>query len=85
MLHNLHQAAINGANRLPATNVLTQLFNIINYIFDFRKKISANMEGIQILTACMATYGIDVTTPQVVLMLITNFKVTARKIFGCEF
>ena len=48
-LQDLLQAAINGADRPPATDVLTQLLEVINFVFDFRKKISANMEGMQAL------------------------------------
>ena len=54
------------------TDVLTQLLEAINFVFDFCKKISANMEGMQALTAPMKTYGIDVSTPQVVLALMAN-------------
>jgi len=43
-LHELMQAAIDGADRLPATDVLTQLLEAINFVFDFRKKICANMK-----------------------------------------
>jgi hypothetical protein len=49
------QAAIDGADRPPATDVLTQLLEAINFVFDFHKKISANMEGMQALTARMKT------------------------------
>ena len=34
---------------------LTQLLEAINFVFNFRKKISANMEGMQALTAHMKT------------------------------
>ena len=37
-LQKLLQAAINGADRPPATDVLTQLLETINFTFDFRKK-----------------------------------------------
>ena len=39
----------------------------------------------QALTAQMKTYGIDVSTPQVVLTLMANIEVAARKDFGREF
>jgi hypothetical protein len=67
------------------TDVLTQLLEVINFVFDFRKKISANMEGMQALMAWMKTYGIDVSTPQVVLTLMENIEVAAREDFGQEF
>ena len=43
------------------------------------------MEGIQALTARMKTYGIKISTPQIVLTLMANIKVTAREDFGREF
>ena len=67
------------------TDVLAQLLEVINFVFDFRKKISANMEGMQALTAQMKTYGIDVSTPQVVLTLMENIEVAACKDFRQEF
>ncbi len=84
-LQELLQAAINGANRPPATDVLTQLLDVINYIFDFCRKISAKMEGIQTLTSCMVTYGIDISPAQVVLTLLANIKIAAHENFGREF
>ena len=84
-LHELMQAAINRADRLPATVVLTQLLEAINFVFDFRKKVSANMEGMQALTAQMKLYGIKVSTPTIVLTLMANIKVAAREDFGKEF
>ena len=84
-LQELLQEDIDGADRPPATDVLNQLLEAINFVFDFRKKISANMEGMQALTARMKTYGIDVSTPQVVLTIMANIEVAARKDFGREF
>jgi hypothetical protein len=84
-LQELLQAAIDGADRPLATDVLTQLLEAINFVFDFRKKISANMEGMQALTAQMKTYGIKISTPQIVLTLMANIEVAARKDFQREF
>ena len=81
-LQELLNAAINGANCPPATDFLTQLLEAINFVFDFRKKISANMEGMQAITARMKTYGIEVSTPQIVLTLMANIKVAAQEDFG---
>ena len=56
-LAELLQSAINGANRPPGADVLTQLLEAIKFVFDFRKKISANMEGMHALTAWMKIGG----------------------------
>ena len=84
-LHELMQAAIDGANCLPATDVLTQMLEAINFFFDFRKKISANMEGMQALTSWMKLYKSEVSTPTIVLTLMTNIEIAAWEDFGQEF
>ena len=66
-LQELIQAAIDSADRPPATDVLTQLLEVINFVVDFRKKISVNIECVQSLTAHMKMYRINVSAPQVVL------------------
>ena len=81
-LQELLQTAIDGADHPPATDVLTQLLEVINFVFNFCKKISANMDGVQALTEHMKTYGIEVFTPQIVLTLMANIKVAAREDFG---
>ena len=43
------------------------------------------MEGMQALTERMKTYGIDVSTPQVVLTLMANIEIAAHEDFGQEF
>ena len=43
------------------------------------------MEGVQALTSRMKTYGIKVSTPQIVLTLMAKIKVAAREDFGQEF
>ena len=39
----------------------------------------------QVLTAWMKMYGIDVSTPQIVFTLMANIEVAAREDFGREF
>ena len=46
-MHKVLQAAFENANRLPMVDVLEQLIDVLHYTFDFRKKISANMEIVQ--------------------------------------
>ncbi len=43
-VHEVMQAAYEIADRLPMTDVLEQLIEVLHYTFDFRKNISANME-----------------------------------------
>jgi hypothetical protein len=44
-------AAIDGADRPSTTNMLEQLLEVINHTFDFQKKVSVNMELMQLNAA----------------------------------
>ncbi len=70
--------AINGANQPSTNDVLEQQLEVINHNFDFCKKISVNMELMQSNAACMATYGIVIGIPQLMLTVLANIK-TATK------
>jgi hypothetical protein len=84
-LFDVMQVAINGAD-CPSTNgVLEQLLKVINHTFDFCKKISVNMELLQLNAARMAMYGITIGVPQLVLTLLANIKTATKSEYGCEF
>jgi hypothetical protein len=72
------QAAINRVDRPSTNNVLEQLLEVINRTFGFCKKISVNMKLLQSNAERMATYGIVIGIPQLLLMLLANIK-TATK------
>jgi hypothetical protein len=57
-LFEVMKSAINGADQPSTNNVMEQLLEVINHSFDFRKKISVNMELMKSNTAQMSTYGI---------------------------
>jgi hypothetical protein len=78
-------AAINGTNQPSTTNVLEQLLEVINHTFDFRKKVSTNMELMQSNAARMATYGIAISIPQLTLTLIANIENATKAMYGCKF
>jgi hypothetical protein len=65
--------------------VLEQLIKVINHTFDFQKKVSINMELMQLNAAQMATYGIVVGIPQRMLMLLANIKTAAKSNYGLKF
>jgi hypothetical protein len=46
-LYEVMKVAIDGADRPTTNNVLEQLLEVINHTFDFRKKVSVNMELMQ--------------------------------------
>ncbi len=50
-----------------------------------RKKISMNMESLQALVIRMSTYGINIGTEQIALVLIANIKLAAKEEYGCDF
>jgi hypothetical protein len=85
MLFNIMQVAINGANRSLTNDVLEQLLEMINHTFNFCKKISVNMELLQSNAAQMATYGITIGIPQLVLTLLANIKTATKSEYGHEF
>ncbi len=84
-LHELLKAAVDGADRPPATDILDQLLAVFNYAFDMRKKISINMESLQALVVRMSTYGINIGTVQIALVLISNIKLAAKEDYGHDF
>jgi hypothetical protein len=78
-------AAIDGANRPSTTDVLEQLFEEINHTFDFQKKVSVNMELMQLNVARMAMYGIAISIPQLTLTLIANIENATKAKYGSNF
>jgi hypothetical protein len=64
---------------------LEHLLKVINHNFDFCKKISVNMELMQSNVAQMATYGIIIGIPQLMLMLLANIKTATKSNYGCKF
>jgi hypothetical protein len=84
-LHELLKAAVNGVDRPPATDIIDQLLAFFNYAFDMRKKISMNMESLQALVVRMSTYGINIGTAQIALVLIANIELASKEDYGCNF
>jgi hypothetical protein len=78
-------AAIDGANRPSTTDMLEQLLEVINHIFDFQKKVSVNMELMQSNATRMATYGIAISIPQLTLTLIANIENATKAEYGRKF
>jgi hypothetical protein len=85
MLYNVMKVAINGADRPSTNDVLEQLLEVINHTFDFHKKVSVNMELMRLNAACMATYGIVIGIPQLMLTLLANIETAIKYDYGCKF
>ena len=84
-LYDVIKVAINGADWPSINDVLEQLIKVINHTFVFRKKVSVNMELMQLNAARMATYGIVIGIPQLTLTLLANIETATKSDYGCEF
>jgi hypothetical protein len=85
MLFDAIKVAIDGADRPFMNDVLEQVLEVINHIFDFCKKVSVNMELMQSNAAQMATYGIVIGIPQLTLTLLANIKTATKSDYGRKF
>ena len=54
-------------------------------MFDFRKKISTNMEHVKSLANKIRAYGVEVGTPAITLMLLASIKTATKHKYGGEF
>jgi hypothetical protein len=84
-LYEVMKVAIDGADRPTTNHVLEQLLEVINHTFDFRKKVSVNMELMQLNAARMATYGIVIGIPQLTLTLLANIETATKSNYGRKF
>ncbi len=84
-LYNVMKVAIDGADQPSTNDVLEQLLKVINHTFNFCKKVSINMELMQSNTAQMATYGIVIGIPQLMLTLLANIETATKSDYGREF
>ncbi len=84
-LFEVMKLATNGTDPPSTNNVLEQLLKVINHSFDFRKKISVNMELMQSNAAQMAMYRIVIGIPQLTLMLLANIETATKSDYGREF
>jgi len=66
-------------------DVLEQLLKVINHTFDFCNKISVNMELLQSDAAQVATYGITIGVPQLVLTLLANIESATKSKYRHKF
>jgi hypothetical protein len=85
MLYNVMKVVIDRADWPSMNDVLEQLLKVINHTFDFRKKVSVNMELMQSNAARMATYGIVIGIPQLTLTLLANIETATKSNYGCKF
>jgi hypothetical protein len=84
-LFEVMKSAIDGADRPSTNDMLEQLLEVINHNFDFCKKVSINMEPRQSNAAQMATYGIIIGIPQLMLTPLANIETATKSNNGHKF
>jgi hypothetical protein len=84
-LYKVMKVAVDGADRPSKNDVLEQLIEVINHNFDFCKKVSVNMELMQLNAAQMAKYGFIISIPQLMLALLANIKTATKFDYGHKF
>jgi hypothetical protein len=84
-LFDVMKVAIDRADRPSMNDVLEQVLKVINHTFNFCKKVSINMELMQSNAAQMATYGIVIGIPQLMLTLSANIETATKSDYGREF
>ena len=83
-LHQLKEAVIAGADCPNTPDVLKQLLAAINFVFDFRKKVSANVELLNSHCAKLQSYGISVDPATRVLNILANTESAMQHDWGRE-
>ena len=84
-LHDLVNAAIQGADRPNTSDVLEQLTSILSFRFDFQKKVITNVKLLRAKIARMHSYGIVVDNTQLALVLLANIELATSEAWGREF
>ena len=84
-LADLFEAAMEGADRPGASEILDQLVDAITFHFDFRKKCSANVELLCSKAAKMAAYGITISEPIVAIVIVTNVDAASQEEYSVDF
>jgi hypothetical protein len=84
-LFKVMKSAIDSTDQPSTNDVLEQLLEVINHNLDFCNKVSINMVLMQSNTAQMATYGIVIGFPQLMLKLLANIETATKSVYGREF
>ena len=72
------KAIINGADRLEATNICRQYVSLAATQFDFRERLSTNVERFVIIAAKSTSYGVKVHDDTKAAMIMANVKRAAQ-------
>ena len=83
-LSEVLEAAIAGAIRPTTNTILETLLAAIQYTFDFRKTIAANMEQLRVKAKRVQSYGITHDETHLVVTLMANIDHAAKQDWGRE-
>lgn len=84
-IYELFQVAIAAADRPATKTVLDKVIEVIAFRFDFRKKISVNVEQLRVKAAKLEAYGITIDEPQLALCILSNVEEAIKHDYGREF
>ena len=84
-LHEIITEMIAAADRPATTSVLDALVEILQWQFDFRKRISANVEVLKAKNTKVKAFGLEATTAQLVLTIMANVEPAAEHDYGRAF
>jgi hypothetical protein len=84
-LEDVLATVVQGADCPNTADILAQLLHIIQFLFDFRKNISANMERLRSKAERMHSYGVTINDTQLALVLLANIDLVTSKDWGCKF
>ena len=84
-LEDVLAAVIQGADCPNTADVLNQLLAIIQFVFDFCKKVNANMELLWSKVGRLTSYGITIENMQMALILLANIDTAASNEGGHKF
>jgi hypothetical protein len=84
-LYEVIQAAKQGAIRPGTGDILQQVISALNHHFDFRKKISTNMEQLKAKINRIVAYGITHNDTALALTLLANIEYATNHDWGREF
>ena len=84
-LHDVLAAVIAGANRPTTAEVHENLLEALTTDFDFRKKMSTNLEALRTNCTRLGNYGIMINEPMLVLIVFMNIEEAIQHPWGRDF
>ena len=77
-LHEIITEMIETVDRPATTSVLDALVKILQWQFDFRKQISANVEVLKTKHTKVKVFGLKATEAQLILTVVVNVEAEVK-------